>query len=63
LSLTHLFLSLLLSLSLRRYWDVSTAFAPDKEAQVELALPKMNVAAMQGLFFENTFAVTTDQLL
>ena len=41
------------------YWDVSTLFQPDVQAQVELALPKAKVPNMIGLFFENVETVLT----
>ena len=44
------------------YWDVSVALKPDTLADLTLAIPQPKVAAMVGLFFENTETVTTDRV-
>ena len=44
------------------YWDVSLALKADTAAKISLALPTAKAKDMAGLFFENTFPVTTEEV-
>ena len=44
------------------YWDVSSALTADVTAKLQLALPQSKVADVNGLFFENTETIVTDQV-